>query len=286
MTAFKPYVTGEGESQLRQWLAYTFEQSSTGVAKTGVLAGLGCTPTSPSPSGSVVIGKGAAICQPSSQAFPLVEPADETFDVFTDNPMQFVTNPRNDVIVLDQVTGLVTNLVGEPNAIPSSGEQSVPATAVPLWRLRHAANATTIPASVMDDLRVSVSFAGAPGPWVDFTPTLYHQTTTTPVAIGTDVTYGRWRRIDAKTVQAQAAVARQAGTTTTGGLSVALPVAGTLRNLNCGTLAITGSTAPSAQSSIAVMTPDRTKIVVTDFAGNYLNADPLAGVRFNVTYEG
>jgi hypothetical protein len=162
MTAFKPYITGENESQLRQWLAYQFEQSSTGVAKTGVLAGLGCTPTSPSPSGSVVIGKGAAVCQPSSQAFPLVEPADETFDVFTANPMQYVNNPRNDVIVLDQVTGLVTNLVGTPNAVPSSGEQSVPATAVPLWRLRHAANATTIPASVMDDLRVPTHVGGGP----------------------------------------------------------------------------------------------------------------------------
>ena len=161
MTAYKPWLQDMTEAQFRQWLAYTFEQSATGVAKTGVLSGLGVTPTTPAPSGSVVVGKGAAVCQPSSQAFPLVEPADETFDVFTANPMQFVNNPRNDIIVLDQVTGLVTNLVGEPNAIPSAGEQAVPATAVPLARLRHDANATTIPASAIDDLRVFTYFFGA-----------------------------------------------------------------------------------------------------------------------------
>jgi hypothetical protein len=159
------------EAQFRQWLAYTFEQSATGVAKTGVLSGLGVTPTTPSPSGSVVVGKGAAVCQPSSQAFPLVEPADETFDVFTANPMQFVNNPRNDIIVLDQVTGLVTNLVGTPNVTPSSGEQSVPATAVPLWRLRHAANATTIPATVMDDLRVPTGMARQDAGWATLSTT-------------------------------------------------------------------------------------------------------------------
>jgi hypothetical protein len=171
MTAYKPWLQDMTEAQLRQWLAYQFEQASTGVAKTGVVAGLGVTATTPSPSGSVVVGKGAAICQPSSQAFPLIEPADETFDVFTANPMQFVNNPRNDVIVLDQVTGLVTNLVGTPNAVPSSGEQSVPATAVPLARLRHAANATTIPSTVIDKLSVTVRFAEAtPGidtGWLD-----------------------------------------------------------------------------------------------------------------------
>jgi hypothetical protein len=166
MTAYKPWLVDMTEAQFRQWLAYQFEQASTGVAKTGVIAGLGVTATTPSPSGSVVVGKGAAICQPSSQAFPLIEPADETFDVFTANPMQFVNNPRNDVIVLDQVTGLVTNLVGTPNAVPSSGEQSVPATAVPLARLRHAANATTIPSTVIDDLRVFTSFSPEGAGWV------------------------------------------------------------------------------------------------------------------------
>lgn len=152
---FKSWTTAETEPQFRQLMAYLFKQDSIGKASTGVLAGYGVAATSPSPSGSVVVGAGAAICQPTTSGgvFPLLQPADETVDVFTTNPMQFVNNPRNDIVIADQVTGATKVLIGTPNVTPSLGEPSVPSTAVPLARLRHLANATTIPGAQMDDLR-------------------------------------------------------------------------------------------------------------------------------------
>lgn len=158
---FKPLVTGEQEQQHRQWWPYLFEQVGIGKAKTGVLAGLGVTATTPAASGSVVVGAGAGLCQPTTAGglFPLVAPANETVDVFTANPMQFVNNPRNDIVGIDQTTGLVTVITGASNAIPD--DPAIPTTVLPLARLRHGANATTIPkagdpASGIDDLRVKV----------------------------------------------------------------------------------------------------------------------------------
>lgn len=159
MTGFKPLISGETEAQFRQHLAYQYEQVSVGKAKTGVVTGLAVTATTPSASGSVVVGAGEGVCQPTTAggAFPLVEPSDETFDVFTLNPMQFVANPRNDIIVFDQVTGLIAALTGVAGAIPV--DPTIPTTAIPLARLRHAANAITIPSNKIDDLREYVSLA-------------------------------------------------------------------------------------------------------------------------------
>ena len=194
MAAFKPWAAGMSEAQLRQWLAYLFEQTSIGKAKTGVVAGLAVSATSPSASGSVVVGAGAGVVQPSTGggAFPLVEPSDETVDVFTANPMQFVNNPRNDVVVLDQTTGLVQVLTGAPNAVPS--DPAIPATALPLARLRHAANATTIPAGNIDDLRTYVGPFANSTPWIDLpkpggvTGTLKYRLRGNMVDVAVDVT--------------------------------------------------------------------------------------------------
>jgi hypothetical protein len=280
MTAYKPWLVDMTEAQFRQWLAYQFQQSSTGVATTGVLAGLGVTATTPSASGSVVVGKGAAMCQPSSQAFPLVEPADETFDVFTANPMQFVNNPRNDVIVLDQVTGLVTNLVGTPNAVPSSGEQSVPVTAVPLARLRHTANATSIPAANIDDLRVYVGLFQ--GSWQSYTPVLKNSTTGATLASSAGT--GRWIRIG-KTVIAKGSITSTSATT--GGCMVTLPTAGLPANveLNCGSLGLFGTSTPSDQSGIARVSDDKTGIVVVAYTAGVRDAAAGNSVRWSVSYE-
>lgn len=152
MAGIKSLITAETETQFRQFVAYLFSQVSVGKAATGVLAGLGVTATTPSASGSVVVGAGAGVCQPTTAGgvFPLVEPSDETVDVFTANPMQFVANPRNDIVVFDQVTGLVAVLTGTPGAIPT--DPTVPSTAIPLARLRHLANVTTIPSGQIDQL--------------------------------------------------------------------------------------------------------------------------------------
>jgi len=162
MPAWKSLVSSETEAQFRQLWSYFYEQSSTGKANTGVVAGLGVTATTPSASGSVTVGIGLGVCQPTTGggAFPLPNTSG-ALDVFTDNPMQFVGNPRNDIVVIDTADGAVKVLVGTPNATPALGEQTIPSTVLPLARLRHAANATTIPSTVIDDLRIPVAPLGA-----------------------------------------------------------------------------------------------------------------------------
>jgi hypothetical protein len=167
MTVVKSLRTSEQEGEFRQLWSYLYEQVSTGKAATGVISGCAVSATTPSPSGSVVIGTGLAVCQPTTGggAFPFLVTAAETVDVFTNNPMQFVNTPRTDIVGIDQTTGQAAVLVGTPNAIPSP--PTVPSTFVPLAQLRHAANATTIPASVIDDLRVTVDPAAPTGVWKD-----------------------------------------------------------------------------------------------------------------------
>lgn len=151
---------GETEAQFRQHHAYLYEQESTGKAKTGVLAGCEVTATTPSASGSVQVAIGEGICQPTTNGGVYPIPVTTgNLDIFTANPMQFVANPRNDIVILDQTDGQVKALIGTPNATPSLGEQTVPTTAVPLARLRHLAGATTIPSTAIDDLKVPVSLA-------------------------------------------------------------------------------------------------------------------------------
>ena len=161
MTVVKSLRTGEQDAEFRQLWSYFYAQVSTGKARTGVFTGCVVSATSPSPSGSVVIGTGLAVCQPTTAggAFPFLVSVAETVDVFTANPMQFVSNPRIDIVGIDQTTGNSSVLVGTPNALPSP--PTVPSTFVPLAQLTHAAGATTIPSSAIADLRQSVGLAGA-----------------------------------------------------------------------------------------------------------------------------
>lgn len=163
MTQFIRDKAGASEPQQKMALSYLFAQDSAGLASDGVLTGLAVSQTG-SASASVVIGKGSGVAQDSvlNGASMMVLDTDLTLDVLGVNPMGGL--PRNDIIVFDAATisggaGGVRVIVGTPNASPT--DPSVPATAIPLARLRHAASATTVPTSVIDSLRVFTSLVGA-----------------------------------------------------------------------------------------------------------------------------
>lgn len=169
MATFGYQAAGATEAQQRQALAYLLEQVSTGLARTGILSGLvvGQTATA---SGSVDIGSGACVVQSSviAGAALLVSNTTATLDVLGAHPMGGL--PRNDVVVFDSVTSDFAVIVGTPNAVPT--DPTVPATACPLARLRHAASATTIPTAKIDDLRVETRLFGGRRAYEAFTATL------------------------------------------------------------------------------------------------------------------
>ena len=80
-------------------------------------------------------------------------------------------------------------------------------------------------------------------------------------------------------------IARTAGTTITDGLGVSLPVTPLRRELNCGTLVVTGATAPTNQSNRAYMSGDRTKLIPVSYTNGYLNVDPNMSIQYMVEYE-
>ena len=163
MSEWKAAQAGESEAQWREFLAYLFAQASTGIATTGVLAGLGVTQTATA-SGSIIVGRGCALVQPSltTGVLPLVGDDDKTIDVLTASPMGAL--PRNDLVIFNADTGKREVVVGSPNASPT--DPTVSANHVKLARIRNAANATTIPASAIDPLQVSTSLAPTPAPAV------------------------------------------------------------------------------------------------------------------------
>ena len=159
MTQFQYLDGGNSEAQDKLAEAYLFRQASEGIANTGVISGLAVTQDTTA-SAKVKIGAGAGIVQQSrlNGADRLVNDTDVLLDVLTANPMGGV--PRNDLIVFDQAAlpnGLRA-IIGTPNAVPT--DPTVPATAIPLARLRNAASATTIPSSAIDDLRTLTAVHG------------------------------------------------------------------------------------------------------------------------------
>lgn len=163
MTQFKGFA-GNSEAQLRQLFSFLFAQDSSGLASDGALTGLAVTQTA-SASASVVVGRGAGVVQDSvlNGAQVLVNDTDLTLDVLGSNPMGGL--PRNDLIVFDAATlsggsGGIRAIIGTPNASPT--DPSVPATAIPLARLRHAASATTVPTAKIDSLIVPTYLFGGP----------------------------------------------------------------------------------------------------------------------------
>lgn len=161
MTVIELHNAGNTEAQQKEGLAYLLAQVSQGKAATGVLSGLGVSQTTTA-SKSVQVAAGGAVAQASVLvgASLLVNDTTITLDVLTANPLGSL--PRNDIIVLDAATLDVHPVIGTPNATPS--DPTVPSTAVPLARIRNAADATTVPASAIDDLRPWTALAGAPVP--------------------------------------------------------------------------------------------------------------------------
>jgi hypothetical protein len=150
---FEMLHAGGTEVQQKEGLAALLTQSGTpGKAAAGYLYGLLVTQTGTA-SGSVLIAAGAAVAQNAvlDGASLLVNDTQKTLDIFTPDPMG--GTPRNDIVVFDNATRTIHNVVGTPNAVPT--DPTVPGTAVALARLRHAASATTIPAAKIDDLRVA-----------------------------------------------------------------------------------------------------------------------------------
>jgi hypothetical protein len=281
MSVFEYHKAGNSEAQQKAALAYLLAQSSTGKATTGVLSGLTVAQETTA-SGKVVVAAGAAVAQSAviDGASMLVNDTQTVLDVLGPNPVGGL--PRNDIVVLDRATTGLRVITGTPNAVPT--DPTVPATAVPLARLRHAASATTIPTSVIDDLRTYTQLLSG-SPWRDYAPRLYGGMTGSPVVIGSTVSYARWRYVDPHTVQAVVSISRQSGTTITDGLGVDLPVPGAFRSLNCGTLGVHGSSVPTGQSGVAYMSPDKTKLIPVAYTNAYLSVNALQEIRFNVTYE-
>lgn len=165
------HSAGNSEANEKQGLAALLQQSSPGLAATGILTGLAVTQTATA-SASVQIGQGAGVvCASVTAGAELLTLPDPTLDVLTTNPVGSL--PRNDIVVFDSVTDKVAVIVGAPNASPT--DPTVPNTALPLARLRHAANATSVPGGAIDDLRVFTGLLATTRPdtdWVSsgFTP--------------------------------------------------------------------------------------------------------------------
>lgn len=151
MTIFLYHAQGNSEVQEYQGLSML-------VSSVGVLSGLVVSQTTTA-SGSVVIAPGAAAARASLlDGMGLIGDLQATtLDVLTGSPVG--GTPRNDIVIIDRATKSIRVLVGTPGALPE--DPTVPASAVALARLRHAAGATTIPTAKIDDLRVPAALAGA-----------------------------------------------------------------------------------------------------------------------------
>jgi hypothetical protein len=157
MTFFEYHNAGNSEAQQLQAFAYMLNQASGGKANTGVLTGLSVAQTTTA-SESVVISAGAGVVQAATLdgASLVGDVQDTTLDILTGSPMGSV--PRNDIVVADRATGSIRVIIGSPNVTPA--DPSVPSSAIKLARVRNAANATTVPSSAIDDLRVLTGIRG------------------------------------------------------------------------------------------------------------------------------
>lgn len=164
MTEYEYHNAGNSEAQQKEALAYLLSQSTTGKAATGVLSGLAVTQTGTA-SGSILIAAGAGVAQAAvlDGASVLVNDTSKTLDIFTANPVGGL--PRNDVVVFDAATVSIRALVGVASATPS--DPTIPTSAIPLARLRHAASAATITTAKIDDLRTFTTIFGvqSAGAW-------------------------------------------------------------------------------------------------------------------------
>jgi len=163
VTTYEYHNAGNTEAQQKEALTFMLSQVSVGKAATGVLTGLTVAQTTTA-SGSVTIAAGAGVAQAATLdgASLLVNDSQLTLDIFTANPMGGL--PRNDVVVFDAATVTIRAITGAASATPT--DPTIPTSAIPLARLRHAASATTIPASKIDSLISATSLFGGPSPRV------------------------------------------------------------------------------------------------------------------------
>lgn len=166
MSEFEYLNGGNSEAQDKMATSYLLAQVSQGKAVTAVLSGLAVTQTGTA-SANVLVAAGAGVVQASTTdgASIMVNDTQKTLDVLTANPMGGL--PRNDIVVFDQATFSIRVVVGTPNASPT--DPTVPTSAFPLARLRHAASATTVPTAKIDDLRTYTSLAEYAPVWTTLT---------------------------------------------------------------------------------------------------------------------
>lgn len=160
MTQFKYHNAGNSQAQEQEALAYLLEQSSLGVAATGVLTGLSVTQTSTA-SSSVLVNIGACVVQGSltAGAALLINDATNTEPVLTGGNVMG-SLPRNDIVVFNSLTSQIEVVFGTANATPT--DPTVANTSIKLARLRETANATTITNSQIDDLRTYTQLGPVP----------------------------------------------------------------------------------------------------------------------------
>jgi hypothetical protein len=166
VSQFEYHNAANDEGSQKKALAWVLANTA-GKAKTGVLSGLSVAQTTTA-SASVVVAAGAGVVQAATLdgASLVALDTDLTYDVLTANPVGGL--PRNDIIVYDLATlsalptasGGIRAIIGTPNASPT--DPTVPTSAIPLARLRHAASATTIPAAKIDSLIVPTDLFGVP----------------------------------------------------------------------------------------------------------------------------
>jgi hypothetical protein len=132
--------------------------------------------------------------------------------------------------------------------------------------------------------------------WVTFTPTVYGGGGTTAISSSL-LTYGNCAYcLRGNMCEAYAAVTvagASSGATTTGGLGIALPVVGAVRQLNCGSAyAFTSGSATisGAQTNVAYMTGNMALVVFPSATTAFLNisANPAGSsveIVYSVTYQ-
>jgi hypothetical protein len=188
MTVFQYQDQGNTEAQQRLGTSFFLQQTSVGLAATGVLSGLGVTQTTTA-STAVNVAAGAGNSQDTvgNGCAVMVNDTSTPLDILTGNPMG--GTPRNDIVVIDSATKSIRAIIGTPNAIPT--DPTVPTTAIPLARIRNLASAITIPTAQIDDLRTTIRLAGVRAPALSqqITSSVGGITGGTPVQILSGVTF-------------------------------------------------------------------------------------------------
>lgn len=123
--------------------------------------------------------------------------------------------------------------------------------------------------------------AVAPQAATNFTPNVYTNMGTTPSTISRTVNLARyWRMGSLVIAQADCTI----NATTTNGIGIDLPFAGSVRILNLGTCALFGTSTPADQSGIAYMAASLTQLVVVAYSQGFRDGTSGQTLRYSVQY--